>query len=58
MLIGRLLEAVYPYGRNPPLTRFSVEVLSTHTLFDDTKIRATGFQPRHNLMATLRDALS
>jgi nucleoside-diphosphate-sugar epimerase len=57
MLIGRVMEAVYPYGKNPALTRFSVEVLSTHTLFDDAKIRATGFQAKYDLMATLRDAL-
>lgn len=58
MLLGRVMEAVYPYGKNPMLTRFNVEVLSTHTLFDDAKIRATGFQPRYDLAATLRDALS
>jgi nucleoside-diphosphate-sugar epimerase len=57
MALGWLMEKVTPYGKNPPLTRFSVEVLSTHTLFDDRKIRATGFEPRYDLMATLRDAL-
>ncbi|MDB6061734.1 MAG: hypothetical protein JWM78_1837 [Verrucomicrobiaceae bacterium] len=58
MLLGRVLEAVYPYGKNPALTRFNVEVLSSHTLFDDVKIRATGFRAQYDLEATLRDALS
>lgn len=57
MALGWVMEKTHAYGKNPPLTRFSVEVLSTHTLFDDRKIRATGFVPRHDLMATLRDAL-
>lgn len=42
-----------PYSANPPLTRFSVSVLSTHTLFDDRKIRQKGFVPSY----TLDDAL-
>lgn len=57
MAMAWVMEKIHPYGKNPPLTRFSVEVLSTHTLFDDRKIRATGFVPQHDLMATLRDAL-
>ena len=57
MALGWLMEKLYPYGKNPPLTRFSVEVLSTHTLFDDSKLRATGFEPRYSLEETLSDAL-
>lgn len=57
MVIGRVMEAIYPYGKQPPLTPFNVELLSTHTLFDDAKIRATGFEPKYTLMETLRDAL-
>lgn len=57
MALGWLMETLYPYGKNPPLTRFSVEVLSNHTLFDDGKIRRSGFQPGSDLAATLRDAL-
>ncbi|MFA5495552.1 MAG: NAD-dependent epimerase/dehydratase family protein [Porticoccaceae bacterium] len=57
MGLGWLMESLYPYGKNPPLTRFSVEVLSNHTLFDDGKIRRSGFQPGSDLAATLRDAL-
>lgn len=57
MAMGRLLSAIYPYGSNPALTPFTVSVLSTHTLFDDSKIRATGFQPKYHLVETLQDAL-
>lgn len=47
-LIGLASEAL-PYRMNPPLTRFSVAVLSTTTLFDNAKIRAAGFSPQHTL---------
>ena len=57
MMIAWFMEVLYPKGKNPPLTRFSVEVLSTHTLFDDSKIRNTGFESRYDLMETLSDAL-
>jgi dihydroflavonol-4-reductase len=57
MGLAWLMERLYPYGKNPPLTRFNVEVLSNHTLFDDSKIRQTGFQPRYDLLETLCDAL-
>lgn len=57
LVIARLLEMIYPYGSSPALTRFSVEVISSHTLFSDDKIRATGFKPRYQLQDTLRDAL-
>ena len=56
-LFGRVMELLYPFGGNPPLTRFNVDLLSTHTLFNDDKIRATGFKAKYDLMATLRDAL-
>ena len=59
MLLGmaRLMEWVFPYGKNPLLTRFDVHVLSTDTLFDDTKIRATGFEAKYMLHDSLVDAL-
>jgi nucleoside-diphosphate-sugar epimerase len=57
LVLGRIMELVVPFGKNPPLTRFSVEVLGSHTLFDDTKIRQTGFKPLYNLTETLKDAL-
>lgn len=57
MAIGGIMEFLYPYGKNPPLTRFSAEVVSSHTLFDDRKIRQTGFAPQYDLRQTLTDAL-
>lgn len=57
-IIARLMEAAYPYGTHPPLTRFNLAVLSTDTLFDDKKIRDTGFTPRYSLPETLTDALA
>lgn len=58
MLVGRLFEAVYPFGSTPPLTRFDMEVLSCDTLFDDSKIRATGFEPKYHLIDGLKDGLA
>lgn len=58
ILLGGLIEILYPYGRQPPLTRFNVDLLSTHTLFDDAKFRATGFQSRYDLRASLCDGLT
>lgn len=57
MIIGYLVEVLYPLGKEPPLTRFSMEVLSNDTLFDDSKIRATGFVPQYSLEASLDDTL-
>lgn len=56
--LGGLCEALYPYGWTPPITRFEAEVLSNDTLFDDARIRATGFAPRYGLRDSLRDALA
>lgn len=56
--IGAILETLTPYGKTPMLTRFSATVVSTHTLFDDSKIRATGFMPLYDLRETIEDALS
>lgn len=58
LALGRFLEFVFPYGSSPPLTRFMVETMSTHALFDDSKLRATGFAPRYSLRETLDDALA
>jgi len=56
--LGWIMEKTTAYGKSPMLTRFSAEVTSTHTLFDDSKIRQTGFKPLYDLEATLDDALS
>ncbi|NRB38328.1 MAG: NAD-dependent epimerase/dehydratase family protein [Pseudomonadales bacterium] len=58
MCLARLLEFIYPYGAEPALTRFSVEVLSNHLLFDDHKIRQSGFEPKYQLSDTLDDVIS
>ena len=57
MFLGWVMEVIYPYGKQPPLTRFNIEVLATHTLFNDDKIRSTGFRSQYDLMATLQNAL-
>ena len=55
--VAGLFEWVVPYGKKPPMTRFDLEVLSTDTLFDDSKIRATGFEPQFDLMQGLEDVI-
>ncbi len=55
--LGALIERIVPYAWEPSLTRFSVEVMATHTLFDDRKLRAAGFAPRFGLEDALRAAL-
>ena len=55
---GRMMEIIYPFDSNPPLTSFDSEVLSTHTLFDDAKIRKTGFTPKYTLLDSFQDALN
>ena len=57
MVVGRILEAVYPFGSTPPLTRFDMEVMSCNTLFDDSKIRATGFSPQYQLIDGFKDGI-
>jgi dihydroflavonol-4-reductase len=56
--LGALSESARYLGARASLTRFSVEVLSNHTLFDDQKIRRMGFTPRYRLTDSLRDALA
>lgn len=56
MLTGRFLEMIFPYGSEPPMTRFQMEVLSYNGLFDDSKIRQTGFKPRYTLVDSFEDA--
>ena len=53
--LGYLFEKLFPYGVNIPLTRFSVSVISTTTLFDDKKIKGTGFNPRWGLSEALNE---
>lgn len=52
-----ILERIFPYGKTPPMTRFDMEVLSTVTLFDDSKIRATGFLPKYKVLDSFEDAI-
>jgi len=56
MVIGRIMEMVYPYGSEPPMTRFQMEVLSYNGLFDDSKIKATGFETQYSLLDSFQDA--
>jgi nucleoside-diphosphate-sugar epimerase len=57
VFIGWIMEIITPFGKAPALTRFSASVVSADTLFDDSKIRRSGFEPRYDLEATLNDAL-
>jgi len=54
-LIGFLLEKLFPYGVEPPLTRFGMDALTRNSLFDDSKIRQTGFQTKYSFEDTLQD---
>lgn len=52
--LGQLIEWGCPYRWEPGLTRFSVDVMSHHTLFDASKLAATGFVTRYGLEDSLR----
>jgi len=56
-LAGRILEMLCPYGKEPLLSRFAVDVMSTHTLFDCGKIIAAGFAPKYSLEDSLGEIL-
>ncbi len=55
--LGSLIEWASPYAWEPALTRFSVDVMATHTLFDTAKIEAAGFTPAYGLADSLRQVL-
>ena len=58
MPLAGLLEKLLPYGMDPGLTRFSVELMSNDTLFDDSAIRACGFRPFYTLVDSIEDFLT
>lgn len=53
-LLGGLSDALCPWRFEPSLTRFSVDVMSTDTLFNDHKLRAAGWSPEYGLADTLQ----
>jgi nucleoside-diphosphate-sugar epimerase len=55
--LGAVLESVVPYGIEPPLTRFAVEVMASPMLFDCQRITAAGFAPRYGLADAVAEAL-
>lgn len=57
MGVAWLCERLYPWGSNPPLVPFSVEVLCTTSILDDSKLRATGFRPLYGPEETLTACL-
>lgn len=57
MAFSGLFERIVPFGKTPPMTQFDMEVLSTNTLFDDRKIRATGFTPQYSVNDSFEDAI-
>lgn len=50
---AKLLQAITPLGKQPLLTEFDVDVISSHTLYDDSKLQSTGFKPKYNLRDSL-----
>lgn len=48
-LIAKVLEFILPYSINLNFTPFSVDVMTTQTLFDDSKIRTLGYKPVYTL---------
>ena len=47
--LARGLEWITPYSKEPIFTRFVVRLLTTPHLYDDSKLRATGFVPRYGV---------
>ncbi len=56
--VAKVMEMLVPYGHKVPMTQFDLDVLSTTTLFNDQKIRQTGFEPQHGLINAIEDALN
>ncbi len=56
--LGSLIETLCPYRWEPDLTRFSVDVMSTHALFNSTRLAQAGFTPECSLTDALRAALT
>lgn len=57
MASAKLMEWLTPYGTKLPLTQFDVEVISNHTLFDNSKVRSTQFTSQYDLQECLTAAL-
>ena len=57
MFIGTLMEWLTPYSRQPVMTRFAVRSLTTDTLFDDGKLRETGFRPKYSFEESVQNAI-
>ena len=51
------MEKIFPYGKEPPITRFSMSVLSTNTLFNDDKIKQLGYVAKYSLEDSINQAL-
>lgn len=54
---AKLCEQVYPYGSNIPMTQFAINVMSTYSVLDDSKIRQTGFANQYTIKDALKDAI-
>ncbi len=55
--IAALLEAIVPYSKNLSITRFAVDVMSSQTLFDDSRIRATGYRTIYPLQEMIDECV-
>jgi nucleoside-diphosphate-sugar epimerase len=55
LVIGRLLEWLTPRPHQPPLSRLIVRFASSPALFNDAKLRATGFCTQYDLATTVTD---
>jgi nucleoside-diphosphate-sugar epimerase len=56
-MLAPILEKATPYSGEPMLTPMLVKSLTVPRIWDDSKIRNTGFEPLYSLEEAVRDAL-
>lgn len=57
MVAATLIERLTPYTKEPMLTRMAVKSLTTPNLFDDKKLRSTGFHTKHSFEESAANAI-
>ncbi len=55
--IGGLAEYMTPATKEPPLSRFAVQMLTVNRLWDDKKIRSLGFTTKYGLKDAVGEAI-
>lgn len=58
MFIATLIEWLTPYSKEPMLTRLAVRALTTTTLYDDKKLRNTGFNTKYAFEESVANAIA